>query len=171
METYNDWLMHYGHKGMRWGIMNGPPYPINQKKAERLEARHKKLQEKKKIQDLKIQNDTLERQIKKEKEENKLANRSKRQIRRDNRKEAKRMSRIADKSPRKLSNSELNSALDRRTKENRLREEDRKSMGNGKAFAKQLIVYGGTLAAVTFTTVYASEKAKGFASSLLKGGK
>lgn len=24
----NDSLMHYGRKGMRWGVMNGPPYPI-----------------------------------------------------------------------------------------------------------------------------------------------
>ena len=24
----DDTLMHYGRKGMRWGVMNGPPYPI-----------------------------------------------------------------------------------------------------------------------------------------------
>lgn len=24
----DDSLMHYGRKGMRWGVMNGPPYPI-----------------------------------------------------------------------------------------------------------------------------------------------
>lgn len=25
---YKDYLMHYGRLGMKWGVMNGPPYPI-----------------------------------------------------------------------------------------------------------------------------------------------
>lgn len=29
-----DDLMHYGRKGMRWGVMNGPPYPLGQSNAE-----------------------------------------------------------------------------------------------------------------------------------------
>lgn len=31
MYSYNDYLMHYGRLGMKWGVMNGPPYPIGDK--------------------------------------------------------------------------------------------------------------------------------------------
>lgn len=30
--VYHSELCHYGVKGMKWGIRNGPPYPIDQKK-------------------------------------------------------------------------------------------------------------------------------------------
>lgn len=31
METYVEWLKHHGIKGQKWGIRNGPPYPIKSK--------------------------------------------------------------------------------------------------------------------------------------------
>ena len=53
METYNDWLAHNGIKNQRWGVKNGPPYPLKnsarsaaEKKANKVSVSSKKLEKK-----------------------------------------------------------------------------------------------------------------------------
>lgn len=31
MESYNNYLMHYGRLGQKWGVRNGPPYPLGKR--------------------------------------------------------------------------------------------------------------------------------------------
>lgn len=42
METYNDWLMHFGRKGQKWGVMNGPPYPLSSSQMSAKERKENK---------------------------------------------------------------------------------------------------------------------------------
>lgn len=42
MYSYNDYLMHYGRLGMKWGVRNGPPYPLDAKTRRTLKREAKK---------------------------------------------------------------------------------------------------------------------------------
>jgi len=46
METYNDWLAHFGIEGMKWGQRNGPPYPLTARQMNRKERRENKVRAK-----------------------------------------------------------------------------------------------------------------------------
>lgn len=35
----SEFLMHHGIKGQKWGVENGPPYPLNKKEYSALEKR------------------------------------------------------------------------------------------------------------------------------------
>lgn len=112
METYNDYLEHHGIKDQRWGVRNGPPYPLSrQEKAKmRAKAKAEKLKEQKKIQDQKLKNTSLKRQMLADKISSKIAkSESKRQL-----KEAK----IAEKNARAaLKIKERDEALARKKNE------------------------------------------------------
>lgn len=45
METYNDYLQHWGILGMKWGKRNGPPYPLSSSQMNASERRQKKLKD------------------------------------------------------------------------------------------------------------------------------
>lgn len=40
MSMYRDYLMHHGIMGMRWGVHNGPPYPLDKKLSRRIQKGH-----------------------------------------------------------------------------------------------------------------------------------
>ena len=46
MESYNDWLAHFGIEGMKWGQRNGPPYPLTARQMNRKERRENKVRAK-----------------------------------------------------------------------------------------------------------------------------
>lgn len=165
METYNDYLAHHGILGMKWGVMNGPPYPLGKTKVQRLRERNKRLQEKKKIQDLKIKNDSLKRRMLEEKRANAEANKQSKPPKVISaRKQARQIRKLENKSIKKMSNEELDTALSRRRKEKELRELNKSSLGYGKAFVRQLLVMGGTTAATLLVTKLATKKAEHWAS-------
>jgi len=42
MESYSDWLLHYGIPGMKWGVMHGPPYPLTRSQMSKEERKNAK---------------------------------------------------------------------------------------------------------------------------------
>lgn len=51
----SDYLLHFGVKGQKWGVRNGPPYPLERKKNERSEAKEKAFQRRTKLGRLFVQ--------------------------------------------------------------------------------------------------------------------
>lgn len=42
MQSYTDYLQHHGILGMKWGVMNGPPYPLSASRKSWSERRAEK---------------------------------------------------------------------------------------------------------------------------------
>lgn len=152
METYNDWLEHFGIPGMHWGDRNGPPYPLNKTKVQKLRERRKKLKEKEKEQNLRFENAKLKRKIEEDKRNEKIEARKHQDEEKYQKELARRERRIGNKDPRRMTDQELDSVLERRRKENALRDENRKNRGAGKAFIKQILLDGATVAFTTYIT-------------------
>lgn len=174
METYNDWLMHFGRKGQKWGVMNGPPYPISDFKRERLKKKYAKLKDEEKTTKMRVKNAELNRAIKSAKYEQKKKDAELDQTIKKERYEQKRygeelkrkeltprqIKKLSNSRIRKMTNDELKSVLERQKMENELRAERYKNIGSGKGFVKEALLKFGTIAVTTAISTIAIQKGK-----------
>ena len=168
MNNNQDSLMHYGRLGMKWGVMNGPPYPLGQSKVKRLRERNKKLKERQKEQELKTKELEIKKSIKLEKQKASLLRKELR-TKPANMKEYN--SRLNKKRGlRHLTDEEISNVKKRLDNEKSIRDNEKSSIANGSSFVKALLLAGGTIAATTFITKVAADKGSKWADSYIEKG-
>lgn len=170
MEQNKDYLMHYGRLGMKWGVMNGPPYPIGTERVRKLRERRKKLKEKEKIAKLKTENAMIKKSIRDERRKQILAEK---QAKRDDGKIEETNARLnaKKKSLFQMSDKEISDLHTRTTKEKQIRENQLSSIANGATFVKALILSAGTIALKKAVEGVASAKGAEYAENYVKAAK
>ena len=168
MNNSQDHLMHYGRLGMKWGVMNGPPYPLGQSKVKRLREQNKKLKERQKVQDLKNKQLELKKSLKLEKQRERLL---KKELKTDPGHLKEYNSRLNKrKGLINMTDKEISDTKNRLENENKIREAEKSSIANGKSFVKAVLLAGGTVALTTFVKNVAEKKGASWADSYVVNG-
>ena len=152
--TYEDYLQHWGILGQKWGQKNGPPYPLSLAKMNSAERRLAKQERyEKKTADLKKKIEYQQSKIDYKKAKRELAEKKKETKQKPKKEEKEVDSRKLLKKPIKsLSDKQLDSALDRANKENKLRAANSSSIASGGRFVKAMLALGGSTAISSFVT-------------------
>lgn len=170
MEQNKDYLMHYGRLGMKWGVMNGPPYPIGTERVRKLRERRKKLKEKERIAKLKTENAMIKKSIRDERRKQILAEK---QAKRDDGQIEETNARLNSKKKSlfQMSDKEISDLHTRTTKEKQIRENQLSSIANGSTFVKALILSAGTIMLKKAVEGVASAKGAEYAENYVKAAK
>ena len=170
MEQNKDYLMHYGRLGMKWGVMNGPPYPIGTERVKKLRERRKKLKEKEKVAKLKTENAMIKKSIRDERRKQILAAK---QAKRDDGQIEETNARLNAKKKTlfQMSDKEIADLHNRTTKEKQIRDNQLSSIANGSTFVKALILSAGTIALKKAVEGVASAKGAEYAENYVKAAK
>lgn len=149
-------LQHHGIKGQKWGVENGPPYPLDRQKHNKvlssvgsaLKKRSEKKQEKKAAK--------------------KVAKVQKKEQRRQEREEKRATKRNRSKSVRNMTDQQLNSNIERLRKEKEYKQLLEETRNAGKKKTQSMIGQVGSAAFKSVATSVAIYGGKKLVSSFLK---
>lgn len=145
-------LQHHGIKGQSWGVRNGPPYPLNQQKHNRVLQKAGSVI-KKAASNHKSRVETRKRS----KQEKKAAEAAKKQAN--------------ERNPRKMTDEQLNERINRLRKEKEYKQLLAETRQVGRQKTQGIISRAGTRAVETVATQAATYAGRKLVSSLLKDDK
>ncbi len=182
METYNDYLQHWGILGMKWGKRNGPPYPLSSSQMNSSERKQNVAKgDDPRIKKLSTENEKLKSQLADKRKAEKLAakaykleKKTLKQIDKDEKEALKENDarKLTRQKAKDLNNAQLQLAIERFRKEQEFnRYKPVNPIAKGANFVKGVIVNAGSMYISNLFNSVAKKASDNLADEIVNGGK